>query len=263
MEANIIKNSNSSINLVFVSGGPGLSSLSFKPLLELSERFNLHFLDPMGTTSKLNIEPTYSNLLKEIEEYINDIPNVVLCGHSFGGIQAIDITSDKKPNIVGLIVIGSPVTANAFRVMNQNFDLDLSQKHIDISKKLEISPTDEIYKEWFYAYRDFYFNPETSSDGIKVITDDRVCVKSYSLAITESSTKEHCLESLKALNIPKLFITGELDQVLPPHSAKHEAETGGFDLEIIKSAGHFAHYECPNETIQTIINFLSKEGVTK
>lgn len=263
MKIQYIENKNSNLNLVFVSGGPGLSSLSFKPLVSLSDNFNLHFLDAMGTTSELKTEPNYSNLLEEIEDYISNIPNVVLCGHSFGGIQAIDITSKMKSNIIGLIVIGSPVTGNAFKILNQNFDIELSQAHIDISKKLENSPTNEIYKEWFFVYRDFYFNPKTSINNIKVITDDTVCVKSYSNAIAESATKEECLQSLNNLNIPKLFITGELDQVMPPSSAKHEADIGGFDLAVVNDAGHFVHYESPNETIELINNFLFKMGGTK
>ena len=263
MKAQVMKNESSKINLVFLSGGPGLSSLSFMPLKELESSFNLHFLDPMGTNSKLSVEPTYQNLLNEIESYIQDIPNVILCGHSFGGIQAVEIASKDNSNILGIIAIGSPVSQNAFKVLNKNFDVELTQEQMELSKKLQDAPTNGIYKDWFFAYRDFYFNPATSSESISVITDDNVCVKSYSSAIMESSTKESCLKALKSKNINKLFITGELDKVLPPASAKHEAEMGGFELEVIENAGHFAHYESPKETIKIIMDFLSTMGGIK
>lgn len=263
MKAEVIRNEASDLNLIFLSGGPGLSSLSFKPLKELGSKYNLHFLDPMGTTSELSIEPTYTNLLNEIEDYIQNIPNTVLCGHSFGGIQAINIASKAKPNILGVIAIGSPVTENAFKILNENFDVELTQDQLDLSRKLQEAPTDEIYKDWFFAYRDFYFNPAISSNAISVITDDAVCVKSYSSAIQESGTKEDCLKSLRSKNILKLFITGELDKVLPPVSAKHEAEVGGFDLEVIEDVGHFAHYESPKETMKIIMDFLSTMGGIK
>ncbi len=263
MKVQVMRNESSKINLVFLSGGPGLSSLSFMPLKKLESSFNLHFLDPMGTNSELSVEPTYQNLLNEIESYIQDIPNVILCGHSFGGIQAVEIASKDNSNILGVIAIGSPVSQKAFKVLNKNFDVELTQEQMELSKKLQDAPTDEIYKDWFFAYRDFYFNPATSSESISVITDDNVCVKSYSSAIMESSTKEDCLKALKSKRILKLFITGEVDKVLPPSSAKYEAELGGFDLKVIESAGHFAHYECPKETMNVIMGFLSKMGGIK
>lgn len=260
MKVEIQKNKNSNLNLVFLAGGPGLSSISFKPLSGINEKYTLHFIDSMGTTCDLEDEPTYDNLLIEIEEYIKKIDNVVLCGHSFGGIQAIDIASRNKSNIKGLIAIGAPVSKKAFKILRSNFSKGLSEKHEEISKKLSSNPSDDIYKEWFYIYRNFYFNPEYSDKNIEVITEDQVCVKSYSTAISESSQKEECLKTLGELNFPKLLITGDLDQVLPPQSARHEAEIGGLDHKIIKNGGHFVHYECPAETISIIDEFLSNLG---
>lgn len=263
MKAKVIRNESSEINLVFIPGGPGLSSLSFVPLMQLKESFNLHFLDPMGTNSELEVEPTYLNLLNEIEQYIQDFSNVILCGHSFGGIQAIEIANRGKADILGVVAIGSPVSQNAFDILNKNFDFDLSQNQIDLSKKLQTDPTDEIYKKWYFAFRDFYFNPETADENISVIIDDEVCVKSYSYAIKESSNKENHLKALKTNKILKLYITGELDKVLPPTSANHEAELGGFDLKVIENAGHFSHYEKPEKAIHIILDFLSNIGGKK
>ena len=45
MKEQEMKNESSKINLVFLSGGPGLSSLSFMPLKKLESSFNLHFLE--------------------------------------------------------------------------------------------------------------------------------------------------------------------------------------------------------------------------
>lgn len=260
MKVEVQKNNNSNINLIFLAGGPGLSSISFKPLTSLNEKYTLHFIDPMGTTCDLEDKPTYDNLLIEIEEYIKKIENVVLCGHSFGGIQAIDIASRNKSNIKGLISIGAPVSKNAFEILRSNFSNGLSEMHKEISEKLSSTPSDDIYKEWFYIYRNFYFNPEYSEKNINVITEDQVCVKSYSTAISESSQKEECLKTLGKLNFPKLLITGDLDQVLPPQSARHEAKIGRLDIKIIKNGGHFVHYECPTETISIIDEFLSNLG---
>lgn len=88
-----------------------------------------------------------------------------------------------------------------------------------------------------------------------------MCVKSYSEAIAESATKEDRLLKLKSVDIPKLFITGDADLVMPPESAKEEAELGGFDFKIVNKAGHFAHYERPQQTIELINSFLSGEKI--
>jgi len=257
MSVRVFKNENSRLNLVFIAGGPGLSSISFNKLMPLQDKFSLYFIDPMGTTSALGEIPNYSNLLNEIKNSIKDLDNVILCGHSFGGIQAIDIASESRSNIKGLIVIGTPVSEDAFSILGKNFDEGITKEQNLITDKLENEPTDEIYKQWFYSYRDFYFNPEKSDQLISVIMDDSVCVKSYSEAIEESSAKQDKILKLKKIKIPKLFIAGDLDKVMPPKSAQHESELGGFKLEVIEGAGHFIHYECPEKTIQVINNFLS------
>jgi pimeloyl-ACP methyl ester carboxylesterase len=253
-------NINSTLNLVFIAGGPGLSTDSFKELLPLKDKYSLFFLSPMGTTTPLVKKPTYSNLITEIKSEIEKLENVILCGHSFGGIQAIDIASLDLDNIKGLIAIGSPVSKNAFSILNTNFDKEVHHK--EISNKFESEPTDQAYKDWFFAYRNFYFNPSQSDELISIITNDSVCVESYSEAIVESATKSDLLNKINEINIPKLFISGSIDKVMPPISAKHEADTGGFELKIIEDAGHFVHFERPKETISIIDEFLSIRGET-
>lgn len=251
-------NKNAKYNLVFVPGGPGLSSISFAPLEELKEEFGLYFFDPMGTTSPLRTTPTYEALLSELKKSITDIENVILCGHSFGGIQAIDLASQDLPNIKGLIAIGSPVSSNAFEIIGKNFDVEINEDQKRLADLLANDPTDEIYKEWMIAYKDFYFNPKTSNIGVEAIRQDSLCVRSYKEAINESTTKEEKLKSLRNKNILKLYISGAEEKILPPDSAKHEAALGGFDLEIVNNGGHFVHYECPQETMSIIKNYLNQ-----
>lgn len=251
-------NENAEYNIVFIPGGPGLSSISFNLLEDLKSEFSLYFFDPMGTKCPLKEVPTYSALLNELKESITNIDNLILCGHSFGGIQAIDLASQDLANVKGIIAIGAPVSANAFEIIGKNFSVELNEDQKRLADLLENDPTNETYKEWMIAYKDFYFNPETSSKGIKAIEDDSLCVRSYLEAINESATKEECLKSIKDKNILKLYITGSKEKILPPTSARHEAMLGGFDLEIINHGGHFVHYECPQETMNIIKNYLKK-----
>ncbi|MEE2670310.1 MAG: alpha/beta hydrolase [Bdellovibrionota bacterium] len=251
-------NKNAKYNLVFIPGGPGLSSISFTPLEELKEEFGLYFFDPMGTRTPLKTTPTYEALLSELKESITDIENVILCGHSFGGIQAIDLASQDIPNIKGVIAIGSPVSSHAFEIIGKNFDVELNEDQKRLADLLANDPTDEIYKEWMIAYKDFYFNPTTSNMGVEAIRQDSLCVRSYKEAISESTTKEDKLRSLKDKSILKLYISGSEEKILPPDSAKHEADLGGFDLEIINNGGHFVHYEYPQETMNIIRNYLNQ-----
>ena len=252
------KNKNSKINIVFIPGGPGLSSISFKELMPLRKKYSLYFFNPMGTTTKLKKIPSYYVLLKELKDSTKGLDNVVLCGHSFGGIQVIDIASDNPPNIKGVIAISAPVSKNAFSILFRSFKKESTEKHHNISEKMKIESSDETYKQWFYVHRDFYFNPQRSNDLISIIKDDSVCVKNYLGALNESSQKFDKLDKIKNIKIPKLFISGYLDKVVPPKSAKYEAEKGGFQLKIVQNAGHFIHYECPEDTIKIIDGFLTQ-----
>lgn len=251
-------NKDAKYNLVFIPGGPGLSSISFTPLEELKKEFGLYFFDPMGTTTPLKTTPTYEALLSELKESISEIKNVILCGHSFGGIQAIDLASQELPNIKGAIAIGSPVSSHAFEIIGKNFNVELNEDQKRLADLLANDPTDAIYKEWMIAYKDFYFNPKTSDIGVEAIRQDSLCVRSYKEAINESTTKEEKLKSLKDIDILKLYISGAEEKILPPDSAKHEAGLGGFYLEVINNGGHFVHYECPQETMNIIRNYLNQ-----
>lgn len=251
-------NKDAKYNLVFIPGGPGLSSISFSPLEELKKEFGLYFFDPMGTTAPLKTKPTYEALLSELKESISEIENIILCGHSFGGIQAIDLASQELPNIKGVIAIGSPVSSHAFEIIGKNFDVELNEDQKRLADLLANDPTDEIYKEWMITYKDFYFNPKTSDIGVEAIRQDSLCVRSYKEAINESTSKEEKLKNLRNKNILKLYISGAEEKILPPDSAKHEATLGGFDLEIVNNGGHFVHYECPQKTMNIIRNYLNQ-----
>ncbi len=248
-------------NLVFLAGGPGLSSYSFHKLKPLSKIARLHFFDPMGTKSPLEVEPNYKNLLNEIKDYICDLENVILCGHSFGGIQAVDLAEQSQNNIKGLVCLATPISKDAFKVLNDNFLKFKSIEGDALTNKLASFPSNDVYKDWYIHFKDFYFNPSHSSLMIDAIKNDTLSVNNYSHAISEASLKENKLIKLKNKNIPKLLLFGEVDNVLPKESAQNQANLGGFELEMIKDAGHFIHYENPQQTIELIEQFI--KGVKK
>lgn len=250
---------NINYNLVFLAGGPGLSSYSFKKLSPLREIAELHFYNPMGTVEPLNVVPSYDNLLNEIIDYIDPLENVILCGHSFGGIQAIDLASQDRKNIKGLISIASPVSADSFKILNENFSKFQTELGDMVTRELASNPSNEVYKKWYLHFKDFYFYPKHSQTMIEAITNDSVCVKNYIQAISTASEKEDSIQRLQNISIPKLLIYGEFDNVLPEQSAKSEAALGDFLLRKVNTSGHFPHYENSDQTIHIIKSFLQGE----
>ena len=245
-------------NIIFIPGGPGLSADSFKSLEALSNDYKLHFFNPMGTGGGMHFEtPTYDNLLTELRSFIQLIPGeIYLCGHSFGGVQAIDLASNGLERVAGIILIGAPVSDETFATFSENVAAATGEKETKFLEDFNAEPTNEKYKEWFNIFKDLYFNPTHADKMVAVINDDRVNVKNYLNGFSGIMGKAPALENLKTKDIKKLFISGELDKIVPPMSADREAKKGGFELQVIPEAGHFVHFERPEMTAELIRNFI-------
>lgn len=248
-------------SILMIPGGPGLSPVSFFKMEEYLGSLNVYYFYPSGTHGDNQTgNPSYSRLLSELKREVIHLKDIYLCGHSFGGIQAIDLTLQDDLSVKGLICISTPVRRETFNVSRDNFSENKSDENKKLDELMDSHPSDDLYREWFASYARLYFSKTNITEGKKMLLEDSVSVKNFVGAITEAGNKEELLTQLKSKPMKKIFITGSDDGLLPPETLELDAKLGGFDFHIIKEAGHFVPFEKPKETSNIIKRFiLNKE----
>lgn len=128
-------------NLVFIHGGPGDNSSSFRSMgKQLSSNFRVTLFDSRGCgLSSLNVSPEkltipdYVNDIKELLDHLN-ISQAIVLGHSFGGAIAIEFAS-VYPNRIQQLVLSNPLISGRW-AQNNRFEesYKLAMKENDTSK---------------------------------------------------------------------------------------------------------------------------------
>lgn len=248
-------------NILLIPGGPGLGSLSFKAFASCFKNINVYFYHPTGTIGEDSTElSSYDDQLQELSEEIEKLEAVYLCGHSFGGIQAVDIALRLPAQIKGVICLASPFSENAFKELSVNFNREKTSEQVMMGEIFKDSPTNENYQKWFAAYAHIYFSESKIEEGRKLLLEGKVNVKNYLGATNEASRKAHLLNEIKSSQMKKLFIAGNEDHLLPPHIFKSDSDSGSFIFKTIDNAGHFVHFEEPEKTAKIVEDFIFNEG---
>lgn len=248
-------------NIVLIPGGPGLGSDSFEAFASCFKDINVYFFHPTGTIGEDSTElSSYDDQLLELSKEIKKLENVYLCGHSFGGIQAVDIALRLPAQIKGVICIASPFSENAFKDLGINFSKEKTSQQIMMNEIFKNNPTNENYQKWFATYAHIYFSKSKIEAGRKLLLESRVNVKNYLGATNEASRKAHLLNEIKTSQVKKLFIAGNEDHLLPPHILKSDSDSGSFIFKTIDNAGHFIHFEEPEKTAEIVEDFIFTEG---
>lgn len=257
-----IKESNSTKNIVFVPGGPGLGPISFNQITEFLDTVNVYYYYPSGTDGQRNndLDFSYATQLKELKEEIEKIENPIIVGHSFGGIISTDLVVQFPSLVQSLICIAAPFSKSVFDAASVGFNQIQNPESIIINEKFKNDPTDENYNEWFSFYGDLYFTNSNVNSGKKMILDDSACAKSYLAARSESATKESLLAKIKNVKLNKLFILGLEDKLLPFNILTKDAEAGDFKTVTVEDAGHFVHFDQPKKVAEVIEQFIKEIG---
>ena len=89
-----------------------------------------------------------------------------------------------------------------------------------------------------------------------MILSDSACAKSYLAARSESAQKEFLIDEIEKINTAKLFIMGSEDALLKKELLSQDAMKGKFRMKTIKDAGHFVHFDQPEEVANVIDAFI-------
>ena len=266
-------------NLVFIHGGPGDNSSSFRKMgKQLSSHFKVTLFDSRGCgLSTLNLEsdklsiPNYINDLKELLNYLN-IEKTILLGHSFGGAIAIEFSSEY-PNRIKQLILSNPLISakwsqeNRFEESHKLALVENDTNKINTYNKFKTGDSISIWDEakmidarlmWYnskiidsvftYNYQSLGYTQEEFESGFDII------IKYYKSGFFPNYS---VVDKLKNIKCKTLIISGSHDLIISESDLKKACKLIP-DCHIfrIENSGHFPFLEKPEEFKKVIITII-------
>lgn len=287
--------------IIFLHGGPGgyIHSAIIHQMKEVAqEGYNVYLYDQLGSglSDRLAKPKDYSfeRHLKDLNEIINNqikSENVILIGHSFGGVLATHFTA-KHPQHVDKLILSSPGDLQPYRTNDDGTIADMNKLYPTPSQyqfKTPVEVFEQTEKDFLQPrivmsmFCALVFNLKWASDRefddytntmaskfTKGMVADPKNVKpeeggagGYSHGFSNFyGDLEDIRVKIKQLNIPTLVMQGQFDQ--GEYSSVYEyADLLKGEYKFIENAGHIIWWDKPNEYNQTILNFLSGNKTKK
>lgn len=245
--------------LALLPGGPGCSSRGFARLAAALGARPRVLVDPPGTGEASRPDRfDYGALLADIESALGSVGRpLVLIGHSFGGIQAADLTVRGHLPVRGLVCLATPFSTDSLQAMGRQHERHRTPEAIEREKAYAANPCRETFQAMNLSYLNFYFSKGHESEGRALLEADPFSWEAYRDATAEGIGKAEELGTAVAeWNGPKLFVAGREDLLLPWEALEQDATRGGFAFHLV-DGGHFLMFEKPGDTAKVIEEWLA------
>lgn len=249
--------------LVFIPGGPGLSSRTLRSLEILKRSTDLFFVDPAGTGTTSAIQaPSFEGMVESIEKELMSLGHrpLLLVAHSFGALYAIELVRRGYLNLESLFLIAPALTPKSYQIATENYLRHLTPEMKAAAEQFEKAPSDTHFAHSLATYRTLYFCPSNAEAGYHLLLEDRASAASFSLiqTISRASTNRF-LEALTEVRLSKTILVSTCDQLLSFDQLKSEAELSGSRFLTIDGAGHFIGLDRPEKVAELIEDQLLRQ----
>jgi pimeloyl-ACP methyl ester carboxylesterase len=236
-----------------IPGGPGLTSATLRSMDVLSHSFDLVYVD---TPDEELAHLTFQGVVGSIEQELASLQRpIILLGHSFGGLLAIELADRDALQLAGLVAISTPMSRDAYRVASEQYYKFMTPELRAAEVEWENSPSRSTLACLFANYGTLYFSPDTVERGNSLLLNDPVSWKTFKAllpVISQEKSKFDFVEKLRKLSIDKYLLGGELDRMLPPQVLKADAAGTGCKFVEIPRAGHFVTFDQPEAVARLI-----------
>jgi len=182
--------------------------------------------DSKGTSSK-TIESYSKFLIECLETY--DLNNLSLCGHSMGGLIALEMAMQKNFSVQSIILV------------NSIYPTRVAEPLLAKAKASNGGAADFIIKYGLYKRLLGIKNAFSEEDDLVMLDDLEAC-NSYKLD----------LNIIKDLEIPISIILGSKDRLVDLKAVESFVSTVPCKTHTVEEAGHFLFFEQPNELSKLI-----------
>lgn len=247
-------NCESKVRLCLIPGGPGLGSASLESLRILSRSFDVMAFDPPGTgSSSSKPDQTFESNLELLEDRLIGEDDVLLVGHSFGGLYAAAIAQRDRVPVSGIVLLGTPLTVEAMAYAGAQYEKHASAESKSLGQSFQNSPSDAGLRRWLASYGSLYFAPENVESGRSMLLAVGVSHAAFlNIRVSKLLQENDFPAVLRTWIGPKLMLAGEHDRLLPPSVLQKDAERADAGFSLVKGAGHFMGFDQPEAVAQLI-----------
>lgn len=268
------KISGGDVKLLLLSGGPSLSSRYLQPFAKylLGKGITIYFYDQLGTGYS---EPELTDTqLWNLQRYVDEVEQVreelgldklVLCGHSWGGLLAMEYFYKYPAHVQGLII--SNMTAS---ILSYAKSYNLIREQLSFSDQQILKECEE---------RNDFDNPKYQAI-LERINKEHMCrIELPDYAIESLANMNHSIyetmmgknefhpngnlkdwdrwNDLKNINVPTLLSVGRYDIMSVEDIEKMNQLIPGSSLSICENGSHLSLIDDQETYFNAIIKFIN------
>lgn len=248
-----------SLNWLFLPGGPGLGSESLFPLLNV--------LQLPGRIWRLDLPGDGSNVLSHARscmmqhwstaliEAVRALDNVILVGHSTGGMFAL-ATAELKNALKGLVLLNSSPDNGWQEVFSRTvtqFPLTEAEECEEVFRR---NPNDESLKRFVLATAPYMFTKHGLEKGIHCL--ENLPFNYEAMRWSQENFDPFYEATWVPDEMPAMILSGSEDRVTPLElfSEKKEYHRPNILLKKIEDASHFPWVEKPRAVLEAFQEFV-------
>ena len=262
-----------SIPLLMLHGGNGVSSIYLKPLEALADQRPVVFFDQLGCgnspgpsdTSLWTIE-NFVEQIAAVRKALN-LKQVHLYGHSWGTMLAIDYMLGEPTGVHSLVLAGPVFSIERYIQDKVKLLETLPDSISKVIKKNELEgtldspdymPAIMVFLEQFFARKQPW--SDELNQAFATMNHSMGVYLFGPLSFHSSGTLAgyNRTDRLGEIKLPTLLIAGEYDISTPATSKYYQSLIPGAELVIIENAGHLTMQDNAEADIKAIRDFLDK-----
>ncbi len=262
-----------SIPLLMLHGGRGVSSIYLKPLEALADQRPIVFFDQLGCGNSPGPSDTSLWTIEKFVEQIAavrkalNLKQVHLYGHSWGTMLAIDYMLGEPTGVHSLVLAG-PVFSIERHIQDKVKLLQTLPDSISetIMKNEQAGTLDSpdympammVFLGQFFARKQPWSDELNQAFATLNHSLGGYMFGPYSFRSTGTLAGYNRIERLGEIKLPTLLITGEYDQCTPATAKYYQSLIPGAELVIIENAAHLTMHDEPEADIKAIGDFLNR-----
>lgn len=235
------------LNWIFLPGGPGLGSEYLMPLisiLKLPGHFWLLDLPGDGSNTTSNNKKSFSHWEKALIEAVDLLENVVLVGHSTGGMFAL-AAKGLKSRLKGLVLMNSAPDCSW-------------QKDLQVLPKLKKANNNYLKKMTLEGAPHMFATSKGLKEGKQLL--EKLPYNYETFHWSEKNFDRNFRAKWFPDKIPCLILAGDKDIVTPIScfSDKKKWHRKNILMKEIKNAGHFPWMDNPKDVASVFNTYFRK-----
>lgn len=251
------------INWLFFPGGPGCDSAYFLPLIKaLNLPGNVWLIDFPGCGSNTVKDINYDDYLTLFPKIISRFSNVVVVGHSFGGMLPL-LFPELETLLLGLVIMNSSPSV----WMQEAANVAKAYNLPDLTEDMQAftnDPSQATFDKAIQACAPYYFTTSSYESGRKWLSEIPF---SWGPAVWwQRKVIEIEYAAKWAPQLLKTFIIGgEFDAMTPMSlfETDERFKRDNIHMVTIKAAGHMPWFEQLDKVVTEFSNFVNFISTTE